>query len=255
MAQRKIAFVAADTASAKRALAVLAKRYGNADPARADVIVALGGDGFMLETLHENIGRRIPIYGMNRGTIGFLMNAYDGDDLPARLKRAEEVRLHPLVMVAETLSGAKHRARAINEVSLLRQTRQTAHLRILVDGEARMDDLVCDGALVATPAGSTAYNLSAHGPIVPIGAGLLALTPISAFRPRHWRGALLPHRAVVTFEVIDPRKRPMAAVADFTEVRDVVRVEVREDRAATLHLLFDPEHNLENRILAEQFQP
>ncbi len=255
MALRKIAFVAADTQSAHRALSKLAKLYGNADTARADVIVALGGDGFMLETLHKYIERRIPIYGMNRGTIGFLMNKFRDADLPARLKRAEEVRLHPLVMIAESQDGKKHRARAINEVSLLRQTRQTAHLRILVDGAERMTDLVCDGALVATPAGSTAYNLSAHGPIVPVGAGLLALTPISAFRPRHWRGALLPHRALVTFEVLDPRKRPMAAVADFTEVRDVVRVEVREDRAATLHLLFDPEHNLENRILAEQFQP
>jgi NAD+ kinase len=255
MALRKIAFVAADTTSARRALAKLAKQYGNSDPARADVIVALGGDGFMLETLHEHIDRRIPIYGMNRGTIGFLMNAYSDANLRARLKRAAEVRLHPLVMAAETLIGARHTARAINEVSLLRQTRQTAHLRILVDGAERMEDLVCDGALVATPAGSTAYNLSAHGPIVPIGAGLLALTPISAFRPRHWRGALLPHRATVTFEVLDPKKRPMAAVADFTEVRDVVRVDVREDRAATLHLLFDPEHNLESRILAEQFQP
>ncbi|HEY1720126.1 MAG TPA: NAD kinase [Magnetospirillaceae bacterium] len=255
MALRKIAFVAADTPSARRALATLAKRYGNIEPARADVIVALGGDGFMLETLHEHIGRRIPIYGMNRGTIGFLMNAFDGDDLPTRLRDAEEVRLHPLVMTAETQNGAKHKARAINEVSLLRQTRQTAHLRIKVDDAVRMESLACDGALVATPAGSTAYNLSAHGPILPIGAGLLALTPISAFRPRHWRGALLPHRAVVSFEVLDPKKRPMAAVADFTEVRDVVRVEVREDRAATLHLLFDPEHNLESRILAEQFQP
>ncbi len=254
MALRKIAFVAADTASATRALAKLAKRYGNADPSRADVIVALGGDGFMLETLHEHIDRRIPIYGMNRGTVGFLMNAYDDDDLRARLKKAEEVRLHPLVMAAETLKGVRHKALAINEVSLLRQTRQTAHLRIKVDGAVRMETLMCDGALVATPAGSTAYNLSAHGPIVPVGAGLLALTPISAFRPRHWRGALLPHRAVVTFEVLDPKKRPMAAVADFTEVRDVVKVEVREDRAATLHLLFDPEHNLESRILAEQFQ-
>lgn len=255
MALRKIAFVAADTDTARRALGKLAKTYGNADPARADVIVALGGDGFMLETLHAHIDRRIPIYGMNRGTIGFLMNKYNDADLRARLRRAEEVRLHPLVMVAENADGKKHRARAINEVSLLRQTRQTAHLRISVDGAVRMPDLVCDGALVATPAGSTAYNLSAHGPIVPVGAGLLALTPISGFRPRHWRGALLPHRAIVTFEVIDPDKRPMAAVADFTEVRDVVRVEVREDRAATLHLLFDPEHNLENRILAEQFEP
>jgi NAD+ kinase len=252
---RKIAFVAADSVPARRAHAKLTRRYGNADPAKADAIVALGGDGFMLETLHRFIARRTPIYGMNRGTIGFLMNAYGEIDLPARLRRAEEVRLHPLSMTALTSDGRRHRALAINEVSLLRQTRQSAHLRILVDGSTRMEDLVCDGALVATPAGSTAYNLSAHGTIVPIGAGLLALTPISAFRPRRWRGALLPHRAVVTFEVLDADKRPVAAVADFTEVRDVVRVEVREQPAATLFLLFDPEHNLEKRILAEQFQP
>ncbi len=255
MALRKIAFVAADSASARRALTVLTRRYGDADPARADVVVALGGDGFMLETLHRFIDRRIPIYGMNRGSVGFLMNSYSQNDLRERLRRAEEVRLHPLAMAATTTDGKKHRARAINEVSLLRQTRQSAHLRILVDGAERMPDLVCDGALVATPAGSTAYNLSAHGTIIPIGAGLMALTPISAFRPRSWRGAVLPNKAVVAFDVLDFDKRPVAAVADFTEVRDVKRVEVREDRATTLHLLFDPEHNLEERIVAEQFQP
>jgi NAD+ kinase len=255
MALRKIAFVAADSAPARRAQKKLAKRYGNVDPARADVIVALGGDGFMLETLHSVIDRKIPIYGMNRGSVGFLMNEFGVDGLKERLRRAEEVRLHPLSMVATTTDGRKHRAQAINEVSLLRQTRQSAHLRILIDGAERMDDLVCDGALVATPAGSTAYNLSARGTIIPIGAGLMALTPISAFRPRSWRGAVLPNKAVVTFDVLQCDKRPVAAVADFTEVRDVARVEVREDRATTLHLLFDPEHNLEERILAEQFQP
>jgi NAD+ kinase len=255
MGFRKIAFVAAESTPARRALQKLEHRYGNVDAARADAIVALGGDGFMLETLHKFIELRTPIYGMNRGTIGFLMNSYVEADLPRRLSRAEEVRLHPLAMKVETVTGRKHRALAINEVSLLRQTRQSCHLRILVDGSVRMPSLVADGALVATPAGSTAYNLSAHGTIVPIGAGLLALTPISAFRPRRWRGALLPHRAVVTFDVLDADKRPVAAVADFTEVRNVARVEVREDRAATLHLLFDPEHNLEERILAEQFQP
>ena len=255
MALRKIAFAAADSAAARRALTRLAKRYGNADFEQADVIVALGGDGFMLETLHRVIDRKIPIYGMNRGSVGFLMNSFGADDLRGRLRRAEEVRLHPLAMVATTIDGNKHRARAINEVSLLRQTRQSAHLRILVDGAVRMPDLVCDGALVATPAGSTAYNLSARGTIIPIGAGLMALTPISAFRPRSWRGAVPPNKAVVTFDVLDYAKRPVAAVADFTEVRDVVRVEVREDRATTLHLLFDPEHNLEERIVAEQFQP
>jgi NAD+ kinase len=252
---RKIAFVAADSASARRALKKLAKRYGNVDPSRADVIVALGGDGFMLETLHSVIDRNTPIYGMNRGSVGFLMNGFAIDDLKERLRSAEEVRLHPLAMVATTVDGKKHRARAINEVSLLRQTRQSSHLRILVDGAERMADLVCDGALVATPAGSTAYNLSAHGTIIPIGAGLMALTPISAFRPRSWRGAVLPNKAVVVFEVLQADKRPVAAVADFTEVRDVARVEVREDRSTTLHLLFDHEHNLEERIVAEQFQP
>ena len=255
MALRKIAFVAADSEVARRARARLARRYGNADPERADVIVALGGDGFMLETLHRFIDRAAPIYGMNRGTIGFLMNRYGETDLRERLRRAEAVRLHPLAMTATDFEGRRHRALAINEVSLLRQTRQSAHLRILVDGEERMAELVCDGALVATAAGSTAYNLSAHGTIVPIGAGLLALTPISAFRPRRWRGALLPHKAIVTFEVRDAAKRAVAAVADFTEVRNVSRVVVREDRATILHLLFDPEHNLEERILAEQFQP
>ena len=252
---RKIAFVAAESAAARRALKKLAKRYGNVEPARAEVIVALGGDGFMLETLHSVIDRGTPIYGMNRGSVGFLMNGFAIDDLKGRLRRAEEVRLHPLIMVATTVDGRKLRARAINEVSLLRQTRQSSHLRILVDGAIRMPDLVCDGALVATPAGSTAYNLSAHGTIIPIGAGLMALTPISAFRPRSWRGAVLPNKAAVVFEVLQADKRPVAAVADFTEVREVVRVEVREDRATTLHLLFDPEHNLEERILAEQFLP
>ena len=255
MDYRKIAFVAAQTATAHRAQNKLVRRYGTVDPAKADAIVALGGDGFMLETLHKFIELRTPIYGMNRGTVGFLMNNYDEARLPERLGRAEEVRLHPLVMTARTSKGEKFRALAINEVSLLRQTRQSCHLRIKVDGSERMHDLIADGALVATPAGSTAYNLSAHGTIVPIGAGLLALTPISAFRPRRWRGALLPHKAVVTFEVQDSKKRPVAAVADFTEVRDVIRVDVREDRASTLHLLFDPEHNLEERILNEQFQP
>jgi NAD+ kinase len=252
---KKVAFVAAESLVARRALKRLARRYGNADPARADAIVALGGDGFMLETLHRHIKRSPPIYGMNRGTVGFLMNAYDEEGLLPRLARAETVRLHPLTMTAVTRDGEKHHALAINEVSLLRQTRQSAKIRILVDGAVRMSELICDGVLVATPAGSTAYNLSAHGPIVPIGVGLLALTPISAFRPRRWRGALLPRKAVVAFEIRDADKRPVAAVADFTEVRDVVRVEVREQHDTVLHLLFDPEHNLEDRILAEQFQP
>ncbi len=255
MARKSVAFVAADTEAAQRALAVLPARYGNADPDTADVIVALGGDGFMLEMLHRFIPRKVPIYGMNCGTVGFLMNAYGEEGLDSRIERADPVRLHPLAMTAWTEDGKRHRALAINEVSLLRQTRQAAKIRISVDRKVRLPELNCDGVLVSTPAGSTAYNLSAHGPILPIGAGLLALTPISAFRPRRWRGAILPHRAIVEFEILESEKRPAAAVADFTEVRDVVRVEVREDRDAIIHLLFDPEHNLEERILAEQFQP
>lgn len=252
---QNVAFVAAENDVAQRALKQLRHRYGSVPLDQADVIVALGGDGFMLETMHRNIERKLPIYGMNRGTVGFLMNVYTEDDLMDRLSRAERVQLNPLVMRAQTVDGASHEALAINEVSLLRETRQAAKLRIRVDGRLRMEELICDGCLVATPAGSTAYNFSAHGPIVPMGAGVLALTPISAFRPRHWRGALLSHKATVTFEVLESQKRPVSAVADHTEVRDVVKVEVREDRTIGLELLCDPEHNLEERILSEQFQP
>jgi len=252
---QNVAFVAADNEAAQRAHRHLTHRYGATPTSQADVIVALGGDGFMLETLHRYLDRHVPIYGMNRGTVGFLMNVYAEDALQERLERAEMVRLHPLAMKAVTIDGKTHEALAINEVSLLRETRQAAKIRIRVDGKVRLEELICDGVLVATPAGSTAYNLSAHGPIVPMGAGVLALTPISAFRPRRWRGALLSHKAVVSFEILEGDKRPAAAVADYTEVRDVVRVEVREDRDIGLDLLFDPEHNLEERILAEQFLP
>ena len=252
---RKIAFVAADNQAAQDALKVLKKRYGQIAPGKADVIVALGGDGFMLETLHRYIRRQVPIYGMHRGSIGFLMNNYDSEGLLERLRAATHVNLHPLRMRARTSDGHVKMARAINEVSLLRQTRQAAKLRISVDGVTRIEELICDGALVATPAGSTAYNLSAHGPIIPLGAGLLALTPISAFRPRRWRGALLPHHAVVRFEILEQEKRPVSAVADHTEIRDVAAVEVSEDLAQTMQLMFDPEHNLEERILNEQFTP
>jgi len=251
----KVAFVAADSEPAQRAYQLLTATYPSAPPEEADVIVALGGDGFMLETLHRYIDRRLPIYGMNRGSVGFLMNVYSEVHLLERLERAETVCLHPLAMKAVTGAGEAHEALAINEVSLLRETRQAAKIRIRIDGRLRLEELVCDGVLVATPAGSTAYNLSAHGPIVPMGAGVLALTSISAFRPRRWRGALLSHKAVVSFEIIDNDKRPVSAVADYTEVRDVVSVEVREDRDIGLNLLFDPEHNLEERILAEQFLP
>lgn len=251
----RVAFVAAENDAAQRALDHLRRRYGKTLPDQADVIVALGGDGFMLETLHRHIDRHVPIYGMNRGTVGFLLNVYNDDSLLERLERAEAVRLHPLMMRAVTVSGESHEALAINEVSLLRETRQAAKIRIRVDDRLRLEELICDGVLVATPAGSTAYNLSAHGPIIPMGAGVLALTSISAFRPRRWRGALLSHKAKVAFEILESEKRPVSAVADYTEVRDVVQVEVHEDRSTSLDLLFDPEHNLEERILAEQFMP
>jgi NAD+ kinase len=251
----RVAFLAADNDEARRALTQLEERYAHVPSDQADVIVALGGDGMMLETLHRFIGRDVPIFGMNRGTVGFLMNQYDDEDLPARLATAQEVALHPLAMTARTITGETVRAIAINEVSLLRETRQTAKIAIHVDGVVRLPLLICDGILIATPAGSTAYNLSAHGPVLPLGSGVLALTPISAFRPRRWRGATLPHSAKVVFEVLESEKRPVSAVADYTEVRDVVEVEVCEDRSRALKLLFDPEHNLEERILSEQFQP
>ena len=256
-APTKIAFVAAEGDVAQSALAQLKERYKASTPADADLVVVLGGDGFMLQTLHGLMGRNVPIFGMNRGSVGFLLNEYREDGLVERLQNAVRVTLHPLRMTATTVDGRKSQAIAINEVSLLRQTRQTAKLAIKVDGIERLPELTCDGVLVATPAGSTAYNLSAHGPIIPLGAGLLALTPISAFRPRRWRGALLPHRAQVRFEVLEADKRPVSATADHTELRDVVAVDVCEDRssASALTLLFDPEHNLEERVLKEQFAP
>jgi len=252
----KLHFAAAKTPEAKAAKTALAKRYGAVGAAHADIIVALGGDGLMLETLHVHLDRKKPIFGMNRGSVGFLMNEYrEEDDLIERLSKAATVKVSPLVMKAKTRYGKTRTALAINEVSLLRQTRQTAHVRVHVDGIERLNDLACDGILVSTPAGSTAYNLSAHGPIVPLGAGVLALTPICAFRPRRWRGALVPHAAEIEFTILDPEKRPVSATADFTEVRDVVSVTVAEDRNRACHMLFDPEHNLEARILKEQFTP
>lgn len=250
-----LAFVAADGAEAQTALQRLTQRYGQRKPEEADIVVALGGDGFMLETLHRFRSRHVPIYGMNRGSVGFLMNEYDEDGLPARVAAAHRVVLHPLHMAAASADGRVHEALAINEVSLLRQTRQAAKIRIDVDKVTRVAELMCDGVLLATPAGSTAYNLSAHGPIIPIGANLLALTPISAFRPRRWRGALLPHGATVTFTILEAAKRPVSAVADNVEVRDVLHVTIREDRSVEVTLLFDAEHNLEERILKEQFEP
>ena len=251
----KVAFVASRSETSRAAQEALEAKYPHVEPAEADVIVALGGDGFMLEALHRTMGRNIPIYGMNRGTVGFLLNSYDEDDLINRLCASETVTVHPLDMLAVTDSGTEQRAKAINEVSLLRQTRQAANLRVCIDSKERIDKMICDGVLVATPAGSTAYNLSAHGPILPIGSGVLALTPISAFRPRRWRGAVLPRTATITFEVLDHYKRPVSAVADATEVRNVVEVRVQEDAETELTILFDAEHNLEERILQEQFIP
>jgi NAD+ kinase len=249
----RIAFVASQAPEAEHARAALIRRYGDADPATADVIVALGGDGLMLQTLHKFMTAGKPIYGMHRGTVGFLMNEFREDDLRARLAAAQPTRIHPLVMQALDTDGKTHEFRAINEVSLFRQIYQAARLRILVDGKERLAELVADGVLVATPAGSTAYNLSVQGPIIPVGTPLLALTPISPFRPRRWRGALLPDTATVTIEVLDPERRPVAAVADHDEVRSVRRVEIKRDRDITMHMMFDPGHSLDERILREQF--
>jgi NAD+ kinase len=248
-----IGFEASDAPAAQEALAELRRRYDPVEPGKADIIVALGGDGFMLETLHKHMQRGVPIYGMHRGSVGFLMNGYSPDDLEGRLARAKPVQVHPLEMEAIARDGRAFRALAINEVALLRQSRQTAKLRVSVDGVLQLDELMADGILVATPVGSTAYNLSAHGPIVPLGAGILALTPISAFRPRRWRGALLPLTARVHVEVLEAEKRPVSATADFTEVRDVRAVTVHERGEIALTMLFDPEHNLEERVLKEQF--
>jgi NAD+ kinase len=246
-------FVASDAPDAQAALAAIRALHEDAGEKAADIIVALGGDGFMLQTLHRFLGSKKPIYGMNLGSVGFLMNEYREDGLPARLAAAEPAQVHPLRMTAITTSGQSHDALAFNEVSLLRETRQAAKIRISVDEKVRIQELICDGVLICTPAGSTAYNLSAHGPILPIDAALLALTPISAFRPRRWHGALLPHRARTRFEILEPVKRPVSAVADDLEVRNVARVDVAEDRSISMTMLFDAGHSLDERILAEQF--
>jgi NAD+ kinase len=251
--ERNLAFVASDGEAAQAALAELKERYRSVPPDQADVIVALGGDGFMLETMHNFIDNHVPMFGMHRGSIGFLMNSYSPDGLLERLAHTDAVRLNPLDMRATCADGSTHHALAINDVSLLRQTRQMAKIRISIDGVRRLEELMCDGVLVSTPAGSTAYNLSAHGPIIPLAADVLALTPISAFRPRRWRGAILPHAAKVTFEVLEPGKRPVSAGADSTEVRNVIAVEVYETRDIGLTLLFDHDQNLEERVLKEQF--
>ncbi len=250
---KTIAFVAGISPEARDAYERLEKLYGNANPETADVIVALGGDGLMLQTLHKFMTSGKPIYGMHRGTIGFLMNEYVEEGLAERLAAAQITVIHPLVMRATDAQGRTHEHRAINEVSLFRQTAQAAHLRILIDGKERLAELVADGVLVSTPAGSTAYNLSVQGPIIPINASLLALTPISPFRPRRWRGALLPDKARVTIDVLESDKRPVAAVADHDEVRSVQSVDVTMDYAISINMLFDPGHNLDERILREQF--
>jgi NAD+ kinase len=250
---KTIAFVAGDTPAAQRALRRLTARYGDARPEAADVIVALGGDGLMLATLQRFMNSGKPIYGMHRGTIGFLMNEFGEQKLRERLAAADVTVIHPLLMRARDAAGRVHRHHAINEVSLFRQTYQAARLRILIDGNERLAELVADGVLLSTPAGSTAYNLSAQGPIIPIDAPLLALTPISPFRPRRWRGALLPDRARVTVEVLESGKRPVAAVADHDEVRAVRSVDITMDHGVSMHMLFDPGHSLDERILREQF--
>ena len=253
MPSPRIAFLASDVPIAQSARAALSDRYGDVPVDAADVIVALGGDGFMLQTLHATQDLSAPVYGMNRGTVGFLMNEYQADDLPDRLAAAEEEIINPLRMTALDAAGATHDGLAINEVSLLRAGPQAAKLRITVDGRVRMAELVCDGALVATPAGSTAYNYSAHGPILPIGSDVLALTAMSAFRPRRWRGALLPKKAVVRFDVLDAKKRPVMAEADSNSVRNVVSVEIQSEPTIQHHILFDPGHGLEERLIREQF--
>jgi len=249
----RLAFVASERPEAQAARGRLAARYVDHPTPEAQAVVALGGDGFMLEVLHRNLLSGRPIYGMNQGTVGFMMNDYNEDDLLERINAAEQARVHPLTMITVDRAGVKRQALAFNEVSLLRQTRQTAKLEISIDETVRMAELVCDGVLIATPAGSTAYNLSAHGPIIPLDARVLALTPISAFRPRRWRGALLPHTAKVTVRVLEPDKRPVSAVADNYEVRDIERVEVTENRDLRLTMLFDAGRGLEERVLSEQF--
>lgn len=251
---RRLAFVAAEVPQARRALARLAKLYGQAPAEDADVIVALGGDGLMLQTMHRFMSSGKAIYGMNCGSVGFLMNDFNEKQLRERLRAAEPTSVHPLKMKATDHAGHVHKAMAFNEVSFLRQTHQTARLRISIDHHVRLEELTCDGILLATPAGSTAYNLSAYGPILPINSPLLALTPISPFRPRRWRGAIIPHQAHVTIESLEAEKRPVAAVADQVEVRNICKVEIAQDRKRSARLLFDPGHSLAERVLAEQFR-
>ena len=249
----RMCFFASEKPEAQQTLKELKKRYGDHSVAECDVIVAVGGDGFMLDVLRGQMTSGKPIYGFNRGTVGFMMNNADVAGLPERIADAEPTVIHPLMMTATTIEGRTETAMAINEISLFRETRQSARIRISINGKVRMESLTCDGVLLATPAGSTAYNLSAHGPILPINAQMLALTPISAFRPRRWRGALLPRDAVVVFEALESDKRPVSGVADNQEVRDVARIEARENRDISMTLLFDRGQSLDERILREQF--
>lgn len=250
---RRIAFAASRTEEAQSVLTALRAAHGEIKPQEAEVIVALGGDGFMLQTLHRYRDLGLPVYGMKLGSVGFLMNQFRPDDLCARIEQARPTQLRPLEMTAVSESGATVEAIAFNEVSLLRQTKQAAHVRVSLNGVVKLEELICDGVLVSTPAGSTAYNLSAHGPILPLDSRVLAMTPISPFRPRRWRGAVLPASVEVRFEILDHYKRPVSATADATEVRDVVEVEVAEAPDEAMVVLFDPEHSLEERILSEQF--
>lgn len=254
MKKPKISFVSSGTPDANNAADVLRQRYGIIEIEDADIVVVLGGDGQMLQTLHQVMSKHVPVYGMHFGSVGFLMNNYDADDLLNRIDSAQPTKIHPLSMRAIDVNGHTHTALAINEVSLFRASFQAAKIEIEVDGHSRIEELICDGVLLATPAGSTAYNLSAHGPILPIDAPLLALTPISAFRPRRWRGAILPNRAVVKFKIRECAKRPVTVVADNREFPNVVEVEVKEDRKNAVTLLFDPGHSLEERVLNEQFK-
>ncbi len=255
MADKRLALLVSDSEVAEAAGAALRARYDFVSVRDADVVVALGGDGFLLHILHEALSASEPkpVFGMNRGTVGFMMNEFDDSDLPSRIAAARDFTLHPLLMTAVTVSGQIITSPAINEVSLLRETRQTAKIEIAIDGKVRMEELICDGVLVATPAGSTAYNLSANGPILPLQSDLLALTPISPFRPRRWRGALLPEASAIEFRVLEANKRPVSAVADQIEVRDVASVRVVSDRSIALELLFDPGYALDDRIALEQF--
>ncbi|MBL4808005.1 MAG: NAD kinase [Rhodobacteraceae bacterium] len=253
MAISRIHFTASRADNAQAAMARLVGQYGQSELSDAEVVVPLGGDGFMLSTLHATQSLPAPVYGMHRGTVGFLMNDFSEDDLLARINAAEEARIHPLRMTTTCMDGTEKTALAINEVSLLRAGPQAAKLQISINGQVRMQELVCDGALVATPAGSTAYNYSAHGPILPIDANILALTAVAAFRPRRWRGALLPMDAKIMIDILEPEKRPVSAVADSTEVRGVMRVKICSEPTLTHKLLFDPGHGLEERLLREQF--